>query len=316
VFRRPWLVSASVWQNLLRFLGDEGLPRSVAEKSATELAGLRRWGYVRLDDDRLSLTWAGRFADRVWTELEPAIERRWRDRFGVDRIDGLRAALAPFAAGVTTRTPRSVPQLGFANGGRLRPPVELGRGDPVALERLDLGTLLARALTLATLAYERESDYSAAIGFDVLEPLVEAGGELTRVELVARSGVSAEAMSSFLGRLTTGGAVVARRVGRSVSVALTRVGAEAMELHDDAVAAGEAALAAVAGAEASDRLAAALAAIRDDTDGLRQTLEPPEGAWRSWPPYAARTAAMSADPTGRLPRQPVITHRGGFPDGA
>lgn len=315
-FRRPWLSSASTWQNLLRFIGDEGLPRTVAALSPADLTGPRRWGYVRLEDDRLVSTWAGRFAHGVWSHLEPAIEHRWRTRFGGDRVDGLRAALIPFAGAVTTRTPRSVPQLGFANGGRLRPPVELGAGEPLSPDRLDLGALLARVLTRLTIAYERESSYSAAIGFDVLEPLVEAGGELARPELIARSGVSAEAVTSFLGRLRTSGAVVERRIGRSIAFALTRVGADAVERHDAGAVAAEAALAEIAGREASDRLIAALAAVRDDVDGLRQTLEPPDGAWRSRPPYAARTAALLADPAGRLPRQPVVTHRGGFPDGA
>jgi hypothetical protein len=42
---------------------------------------------------------------------------------------------------------------------------------------------------------------------------------------------------------------------------------------------------------------------------------PPEG-WRAHPPYARLTQAMVADPAASLPHYPMVSHRGGYPDGS
>ncbi len=39
-------------------------------------------------------------------------------------------------------------------------------------------------------------------------------------------------------------------------------------------------------------------------------------AWRAHPPYLAQTAAVLADPAGALPHQPMVLHRGGYPEGS
>ena len=41
----------------------------------------------------------------------------------------------------------------------------------------------------------------------------------------------------------------------------------------------------------------------------------PDG-WRANPPYARLTQAMIADPAGALPHYPMVSHRGGYPDGS
>jgi len=41
----------------------------------------------------------------------------------------------------------------------------------------------------------------------------------------------------------------------------------------------------------------------------------PEG-WRANPPYLARTRKMISDPATALPHYPMVSHRGGFPDGS
>ncbi|MCL2795901.1 MAG: hypothetical protein FWD85_11420 [Microbacteriaceae bacterium] len=315
-FRRPWLVSATTWQNLLRIVAGDGLPQAVAETSGLGLAGVRRWGYARLDGDRLVLRWPGKVAHRVWSELEPAIEARWRERWGAGRIDDLRDALEPLAGTVTSTTPRSMPQLGYADGGRTRMPLDLGPGEPIPARALDLGSLLARALLRCTLAYERGSELTAVLGFDVIEPLADAGGELTRTELVARSGVAPEAMASFVGRLERSEHVRLRRAGRSVVIGLTARGALAAAEHVERAAAAEARVAADVGGAAVARLRAVVAAVHGDATALRRALEPSDGGWRSRPPYAAQTERVLADPHRHLPRHPAVTHRGGFPDGA
>ena len=45
-------------------------------------------------------------------------------------------------------------------------------------------------------------------------------------------------------------------------------------------------------------------------------LVPPPNGWREHPPYLRLTQAMIADPAGALPRYPMVSHRGGYPDGS
>ena len=45
-------------------------------------------------------------------------------------------------------------------------------------------------------------------------------------------------------------------------------------------------------------------------------LVPYPGGWRAHPPYLSQTEAMLADPAGALPYYPMVSHRGGFPDGS
>ena len=67
---------------------------------------------------------------------------------------------------------------------------------------------------------------------------------------------------------------------------------------------------------ARDDLRAALQAVVSQRDAMAQGLEPPEGCWRSQPPYLAQTKRLLADPTKALPWQPMVLHRGGWPDGS
>ncbi len=43
---------------------------------------------------------------------------------------------------------------------------------------------------------------------------------------------------------------------------------------------------------------------------------PYPGGWRAHPPYLRLTQAMIADPAGTLPHYPMVSHRGGYPDGS
>lgn len=49
---------------------------------------------------------------------------------------------------------------------------------------------------------------------------------------------------------------------------------------------------------------------------LAEGLRPYPDGWRAHPPYLAATRAVLADPAAALPHQPMVSHRGGFPDGA
>ena len=48
----PWLVSMAMWWNCMRFVSDEGVTVRELQRlarTATNLDGMRRWGYIRID---------------------------------------------------------------------------------------------------------------------------------------------------------------------------------------------------------------------------------------------------------------------------
>src|SRR5262245_19416036 len=68
----PWLVSMAMWYTCLRFLDDAGLTADELERRArtpTNLAGMRRWGYVEESGGILRPTRRGREAQEVWPPL-------------------------------------------------------------------------------------------------------------------------------------------------------------------------------------------------------------------------------------------------------
>jgi hypothetical protein len=68
-------------------------------------------------------------------------------------------------------------------------------------------------------------------------------------------------------------------------------------------------------------LAGALRSLYAGKDGpgpplISAGLDPDSDGWRAHPPYARLTEAMIADPAGTLPHYPMVSHRGGYPDGS
>ena len=63
-------------------------------------------------------------------------------------------------------------------------------------------------------------------------------------------------------------------------------------------------------------LRAALEAVLDRRNALVTGLVPQDGCWRGTRPYRAQTDARLVDPTAALPWQPMVLHRGGWPDGS
>jgi hypothetical protein len=64
---------------------------------------------------------------------------------------------------------------------------------------------------------------------------------------------------------------------------------------------------------ASSNLPDVLAAIV--APKLAEGLEPHPDGWRNRPQYLAQTRATLADPVAALPHFPMVSHRGGYPDG-
>jgi hypothetical protein len=330
--RGPWLVSLAMWENCMRWLPEEGLTVAELEglaRTPTNLDGMRRWGYVDAESPGggrvvkpgrqtlLRPTADGLAAGEVWRPLPAEVEGRWRERFGEPAIGSLRVELAAAVEAVEDRAasdaataplaplPDTLPIVGYGLSTRPRRPVRAAaRPEPEPAAELPLHALLARLLSAFAFAYEAEARVSLALAANVLAVL---GPEPVRLrDLPARAGVAKEpvamAMKFLAGRKL---AAIARDRDRDAPrgkvARLTIAGERAKE--------ESAALRARIEADwGFDGLAAALAPIAGDLTAaspLSAGLEPPPRGWRAAVPKPER-----------LPRFPLVTHRGGYPDGS
>ncbi|HEX4830841.1 MAG TPA: SAM-dependent methyltransferase [Trebonia sp.] len=130
----PWLISLAMWASSLRHVPDAGITVEAlraAARTGTNLAGLRRWGYVTFDpeptrgkqparDAVVRLTGPGRQARDGWAPVGAVVEDRWRERFGPDVVAGLRETLASIAAQLPASLPDCLPILGHGLSSRPR----------------------------------------------------------------------------------------------------------------------------------------------------------------------------------------------------
>jgi len=336
----PWLVSLAMWSNVLRFVDEDGVTvQELLIRTGLERPVLRMWlerlgkwwGYIVVEPPSgleaptasrakpSSAEWivrpsrAARQAWPVWRGLFEAIETRWRERFGAPAITRLRDALSVVAEQLDGEVPASLPVLGY---GLFAPaPVSSDpsvAADAAARERAqtpNLATLLAKVLLGFTLDFERESEVSLAICANVLRLLDE--GEARIRDLPRLSGVSKEAIAmsaSFLEK--SGFAVVATSTSeaRTKVLRLTAKGVAARDAYRRRLTEVEARWRERFGAEAMCELRESLEALAgpDGTGSpLFDGLQAQTGCWR---------ATLAKPET--LPHQPMVLHRGGFPDGA
>jgi DNA-binding MarR family transcriptional regulator len=312
--RPPWLVSMAMWANCLRYVPPGGIAAGELARQA-RLAGhsmglvltrmSRWWGYLTVAPGAaasrvVAPTRAGRQAQEIWAPLPGEIEDRWRKRFGAGPVEGLAAVLARVIGAQDTLLPDFLP-VGQAAPAAGRP---LSGG----LSGLALPELLSKVLLAGALDFEGASDLALGVYTDrgaarleisanVLRALDDGG---TRVrDLPAATGVAQMAIGNWLGsleehRYLTVGADPGG--GRFKVARLTPRGQAAREAYRRWAAADGS----FPGAPA---LRAALAAL-DDELLLSGTVPYPDG-WRA---QVRRPAT--------LPHYPVISMRGGFPDGS
>jgi hypothetical protein len=161
----------------------------------------------------------------------------------------------------------------------------------------DLGALLAKALLLFTLDVEATSPVPLVHSANILRVLRD--GPVDKKELPTATGVARETLGVMSGQLLKQGLI-----GRSPdnkAFALTSVGRRAAAEATTAVAAVE--------ARWPRDLRVQLEPLAGDgtVEGslLAAAIRPPAGTWRS---------RHSRPKT--LPHHPVVSHRGGFPDGS
>lgn len=339
---RARIVSLVMWSNFLRFVGDgitvgelpgaAGLPKS---RMLSTLGGMERWRYIAVGTGSsakrdgfgsarglksawvVRLTSNGQKAQAIWPTLFDDIDARWRGRFGADVIDALESSLRAIVDGIDLELPEYLPIVGGANG--MVADLVLAERRESAPPSVHLCALLARALLLYTLEFERESALSLPLCANVLRVL-EGAGVLVD-EIPTRSGISKEATSMALTFLVRSGNVVVD--GATSATKLARLTSEGRAAHDacgSLHAELESGWDARFGADALRRLRSSLELLLERREGPRTLLslglEPYATGWRASAPYATRTQAVISDPVSALPHYPMVLHRGGWPDGS
>jgi DNA-binding MarR family transcriptional regulator len=322
----PWLVSLVMWSNCMRFVGVEGV-RVAALKSLarteTNLHGMQRWGYIAIEPDPADArpkpprsqwlirpTPAGQKAQQVWRPLFATIENRWQLRFGKAQIHQLRHALCLLIGQMELALPDCLPILWY--GLFSKAPDQGSQAlTPEECSHLTLPSLLSRVLLAFAIDFERESSAcSLAISSNVLRILDEKGVRVRDLPLL--SGVSKESINMALGILKkTRLAVVAsdQDGGRTKFAGLTPKGLRVQEAHLDLLRVIETRWKERFGAAAISQLRTLLERLvgepTAEASPLFQGLEPYPDGWR---------ASIPRPKT--LPHYPMVTHRGGFPDGS
>jgi DNA-binding MarR family transcriptional regulator len=308
-----WLVSQVMWANVMAHIPAEGITidelHARARTERDSLAGLRRWGYVKVDAEAgvVRPRAAGRRAQEVWRPLAAEVEKRWRARFGPAPVAALREALLALIERFEVAWPRYLPitsptqnrKLARGDGG------VGGDGGVDAVADADLSVLLSQVLLQFTADFETESRISLPISANTLRVLTAEGVPIR--ELPKLTGVSKEANSMALGLLARVGCVTEEPVqpgGRGKLARLTPKGQKAQEKYRRLLAATEDRWADEFGPGAVDRLRAALEPLVDG-GRLAEGLVPYPDGWRA----AVRRPAT-------LPHYPMVLHRGGFPDGS
>jgi len=329
----PWLISEATWANFLQFVPADGvrLREVAALGEIINLAGVQRWGWVTVEPDPAGTraepprrdwvvhpTAAARRAQHVLRPLTGEIERRWRDRFGSDQITALADALRAVASQTGLVLPPYLPKIGvyptehavWLAAGR-----QADRGaDP------DLPGLLSHVLLAFTIDAERESPLTMVIGSGALRVL---SGDPVRVAgLPLRAGLSRQAMSQAVGLLERHGYAVAEpdpAASRGKVARLTARGLRAQQEFQRLVGAVEQDWRDRFGTGQVTALAEALRglfAVQDGQQRIAAGLVPYPGGWRAHPPYLSQTEALLANPGAALPYYPMVSHRGGYPDGS
>jgi DNA-binding MarR family transcriptional regulator len=315
--RSVWLTSLAMWFNCLRELRDGPLTVAELERRArmsTNLDGMRRWGYITIDGtgrvargatrprpkrgSLLALTERGRDAAQLWAPIPGQIERRWSDRFGASTVEELRAALVAIARELPGALPDFLP-IGSVYGVGLTDPEPCD--DDEDLTALALISLLGRVLLAVALDYERDTKLALAVQLNGLRVLNGDGVPVR--DLPARAGVAKGVTATIVSRLERAGCVVTepiRGATRGKQVRLTERGRRART-------AGAARLERVQERDGAQRLATALEPIVGDGTRAASPLYAglhPDG-WRAHTPQP-----------DLLPWFPMVSHRGGYPDGS
>jgi hypothetical protein len=303
-------ISLPLWTNGLQFIEEDGVTIDVLRsraKAACNIGGLERWGWISVGDagDKrrdgfgthrgvkgdtvVRPTRAGVYARKLWPQVVSGVEEQWRSRFGGEVINRLQDALVTLAPQMPWSPPEVHPSDGFFT--------HVVVGEAVDAPR-PLVALLGQTLTAFTLDHERNVKVSLPLRANVLR-VIDSGVIRIR-DLPALTGLSKEGIAMATGFLQRRGLAT---LEPQRAIRLTPKGVDALDDYRRRAARQE-----------HSGLRSALEAVLAQRDALTAGLVPPEGCWRGERPYLAQTQRCLADPTGALPWQPMVLHRGNWPD--
>jgi DNA-binding MarR family transcriptional regulator len=331
----PWLVSMAMYFNCLRYVGEQGIRLKEMirlARTGTNLNGMRRWGYVYYAPDPADprpkppqADWmvfarrGGRQLRAVFEPLLPEIEARWGERFGTAKLRHLRSALAQIAVRLEPGLPDCLPIVGYglfstgtqaADGEKRKKPEPPPPESAEEIAALPLPALLARLLVALGAEFERSSTVSLGLSANVLRVLDERPIALRDLpELTGISKPYVEVSTGWLARKGYATLGTAPAPDKGKQMRLTEKGLIAQEQYGKTLQAIAKRWTAQFGNDAMSALRASLEPIAGDgtaeSSPLFQGLTPyPEG-WRG----KVRKPAL-------LPHYPLVTHRGGYPDGS
>ena len=288
--RGPWLASLTMWYSCLQFVPDDGIALTDLERLTFDQCRLRgtnpgmvRWGYVTVDDGVVRRTAAGTTAASTWATLSPAIEQRWAARHGSRDVSRLRAALEAAVDAIGTDLPDAVPE-NAARGGRLT--LHPGTHNEPDSGPRDLAALIAKVLVQRTLSHEATSLLALSYAANPVRAL--GAGPVTVRDLPRLTGVGKETLAVMTNWLRKRELARVSGTGTAKTIALTAPGRTALQEYVDAPGGGDSDL---------------RGALEPITAELEVTAPP--GCWR------ARRRRPDT-----LPHHPVISHRGGYPEGS
>lgn len=331
-----FLVSYVMWANLMRWVGTGSITVAELEERAGVWNGpihLGRmeqwWGYLTIEPDPRSSrakppraehlvtpSLAGELALSKWKDLDGWVHDRWLERSGEERMSRLTEALSAVERANDLDLPDAMPVLNYGDGYVTPRPLE-GPRSPARSRPETVGALLARVLLAFTLEYEAGSAVPLPVAACVLRTMGK--DPIPVKEVPVRAGVRKEATDPSIKRLIDRGLLATLGTGAKMTVHLTAEGAKAKAAHTRRLNMVESAWRERLGSGLVDEMEAALEAMYEEPEGeslIAPGLIPPEKGWRATKGYQAQTAAFLASPAAGLPHHPLLTHRGGWPDGA
>jgi hypothetical protein len=311
-----WLGSVAMYATFLRFVSDDGIVmRDLSARAGQAdpvhvlFYGMRRWGYVTYTPDiagsptkrdaetLVRVTSYGRAARDHWAATFDALEERWAKR----GLDNLHRALIP----VVTSIDRPLPEYFPIHGHDLRFPPLVA---PVSRtpDHLGLLGLVAQALMNITIDYDAAAMVPLCVAQNMLRPFGD-NAVLVR-DLPAVTGVAKKQWDSGvpLGE-RLGLWIVEAAKGRGRQIRLTDAGAAMRDSYPTSLGEIE--------ANWSARCTAPLARLRTELETLVGDGSAKAPVFNGLEPYPDGWRAKVA-PITSLPHHPVVSHRGGYPDGS
>ncbi len=314
-----WITSTAMYVNFLRFVTDDGIVMhelgalaGSAEPIHPAYHGMRRWGYVTYTPDiagskpkksdanaSVRLTPAGRRSRDAWAAAFDGVEARWRDR----GLDKLQRALIPVVTSIDRQLPEYFPTMDFD----LRlPPI----AQPVSREPDQLGLLglLAQALMEITIEFDATAMLPLGVAQNLLRPLQDS--EMVPVrDLPDVTGVAKKAWDAGvpLGERLGIWLVEPAASGRGKTVRLTDAGVAMRSSFGTALKDVE--------LDWISRCTASLVNLRAELEAFVGDGSPKAELFKGLEPYPDCWRAKLG-PIRTLPHHPVVSHRGGFPDGS